>query len=166
MRLLMEQFGQEATPHFAYSWESSDDHEKIVLTAGALLEHANAPEREFSAEKLHTLFARSEPTVKRLDKRGLFMSDAGRYRLFSSALASWILEQITADLGQEHSYQAWLMENHATVERIAGKQGGQLREILPKIRTNYRQLIITWASDPRTLAAVASLLKSALEFAK
>jgi hypothetical protein len=37
-----------------------------------------------------------------------------------------------------------------------------VKEILPKIRANYRQLIITWASDPQTLAAMAGLLKTAL----
>jgi hypothetical protein len=44
------------------------------------------------------------------------------------------------------------------VGRITGKQGGLLREILPKIGTRYRPLIITWASDAQSLAALSSLL--------
>ena len=82
-------------------------------------------------------------------------SDAG-YRLFSSVLGPWILNQIAAGLDEEQSYQEWLAENRGPVERITGKQSGLLKEILPKIRVRYRQLIITWASDPQTLAAVAA----------
>lgn len=161
---LLEQFRLEATPHLVDYWDNSDDYEKIVLTAAALLEHTMRPGREFSLGDLHGLFARSEPTVQRLEKRGLLMSDGGRYRLFSSMLGPWILSQITAELSEEQSYHEWLAENRGSVERIAGKQGGLLKEILPKIRTNYRQLIITWASDPQTLVAVAGLLKTVLAF--
>ena len=48
------------------------------------------------------------------------------------------------------------------VERITGKHGGLLKEILPKIGARYRQLIITWASDPQSVAAMAGLLKNVL----
>lgn len=164
MSLLLEQFRLEAIPHLVDYWDNSDDYEKIVLTAAALLEQRTRPAREFSLRDLHGLFARSEPTVERLEKRGLLMSDDGRYRLFSSMLGPWIMYQITAELSEEHSYHEWLAENRGSVERITGKQGGLLREILPKIRANYRPLIITWASDPQTLVAVAGLLKTALAF--
>ena len=60
------------------------------------------------------------------------------------------------------AYHEWLAENRGSVERITGKQGGLLREILPKIGARYRQLIITWASDPQTLAAMVNLLKNML----
>ena len=160
--LLLEQFRLEAIPHLVDYWDNSDDYAKIVLTAAALLEQTMRPGREFSLRDLHGLFARSEPTVQRLEKRGLLMSDDGRYRLFSSMLGPWIVSQITAELSEEHSYHEWLAENRGSVERITGKQGGLLKEILPKIRVNYRQLIITWASDPQTLAAMAGLLKTAL----
>jgi hypothetical protein len=160
--LLLQQFRLEAIPHLIDYWDNSDDYEKIVLTAAALLEQTTRPGREFSLTDLHGLFARSEPTVQRLEKRGLLMSDDGRYRLFSSMLGPWVVSQITAELSEEQSYHEWLEENRGSVERITGKQGGLLKEILPKIRTNYRQLIITWASDPQTLVAVASLLKTVL----
>ena len=150
----------EATPHLVDYWDNSGDYEKIVLTAAALLEQTMMPGREFSLTDLQGLFARSEPTVQRLEKRGLLMSDEGRYRLFSSTLGPWVISQITAELSEEQSYQ-WLAENRGC-ERVTGKQGGLLKEILPKIRANYRQLIITWASDPHTLIAVANLLKTTL----
>jgi hypothetical protein len=121
-----------------------------------------SPVHGFSLNELLGVFARAEPSVERLARRGLLMSTTARYRLFSSVLGPWILSQIAAELGEEQSYQEWLAENRGSVERITAKQGGSLRDILPKIGTRYRQLILTWASDPQTLAAMAGLLKSVL----
>ena len=165
-RLLRKEFDQEATPHLADYWDNSDDYEKIVLTAAALLEQKTKPNREFSLTDLQALFARSEPTVKHLEKRGLLIPGDGRYRLFSAALSPWTLHQITAELSEQQTFPEWWKENQEAAERITGKQGEPLRKILPKIRSNYRQLIITWASDPRTISAVASLLNSALAFSR
>jgi hypothetical protein len=158
---LTKQFRLEAIPHLIDYWDNSDDYEKIVLTAAALLEQTR-DRREFPLADICDLFARGEPTVERLEKRGLLIFDGGLYRLLSSMFSPWLLSQITTALGEEQNYQEWLTQNRGSVERITGKQGGLLKEILPKIRANYRELIITWASDPRTLVAVASLLKSAL----
>jgi hypothetical protein len=166
MRRLEKQFEQEATPHLADYWDNSDDYEKIALTAAALLEQKTQPDREFSITDLRALFARSEPTVKRLEKRGLLTSDNERYRLFSSMLRPWILYQIAAELSEQERFHEWWKQNQGAVAQITGKRGEPLKGILPKIGTNYRQLIMTWASDPRTLSAVASLLSTALAFAK
>ena len=165
-RLLKKRFDQEATPHLADYWDNSDDYEKIVLTAAALLEQTTEPDRGFSLADLHALFARSEPIVKRLEKRGLLMFDNGRYRLFSSALSPWILYQISAELAEQQTFPAWWKDNQGAVERITGKRGEPLRRVLPRIRTSYRQLIITWASDAQTVGAVANLLNTALTFVK
>ena len=51
------------------------------------------------------------------------------------------------------------------MDRIAGKQGGPLKDVLPQVGTRYRRLIITWASDPQTLTAMAGLLKAVLTLA-
>jgi hypothetical protein len=165
-RFLKEQFDQEATPHLADYWDNSDDYERIALTAAALLEQKTQPRRTFSLADLHALFVRSESTVKRLEKRGLLMARGGQYRLFSSALSPWILDQITAELSEQQSFPEWWKVHQRAVEQVTGKRGEPLRRILPKIRSNYRQLIITWASDPRTLTAVASLLNTSLAFVK
>ena len=159
--LLTEQFGDEAIPHLVDYWDNSDDNEKIVLTAAALLGRSAEPMREFSLQDLQRLFARGEPTVKRLVKRGLLMPRDDRYRLFSSMLGPWILSQITAELSEEQSYHEWLAENQQPLEQITGRHSGRLKEILPKIRAGYRQLIITWASDPQTVAATLNLLNTA-----
>jgi eukaryotic-like serine/threonine-protein kinase len=104
MALLAEEFRDEATPHFIDYWGNSDDYEKIVLTAAALLGRTAEPVPEFSLHYLQRVFAHGEPTVRRLVKRGLLTCHDDRYRLFSSTLGPWILSQITAELSEEQSY--------------------------------------------------------------
>jgi hypothetical protein len=159
---LMEKFRTEAIPHIVDYWDNSGDYEKIVLTAAALLEHDAGHGHGFSLDELHGVFSRGGPCVEHLAKRGLLMSLGTRYRLFSSVFGPWVLTQISAELGEEQSYQEWLAENSKAVDRLTGRPGGSLREILPKIGPRYRKLIITWASDPQTFAAMAGLLKSVL----
>jgi len=162
---LTENFRSEAIPHIVDYWDNSSDHEKIVLTAAALLERTAGPVQGFTLRDLQRVFSRSEPCVGHLQKRGLLMRADARYRLFSSVLGPWILSQIAAELNEEQSYREWLAQNGGSVERVTGKQAGQLREILPRIGARYRQLILTWASDPQTVAAMASLLKTVLVLA-
>jgi hypothetical protein len=159
---LAERFRAEAIPHFVDYWNNSGDYEKIVLTAATLLERRTTAGQGFSLDELLAVFAPGARRVEHLEKRGLIMSSGGRYRLFSSALGPWILDQIAAELGEEQSYPQWIADNSKLMEPITGKQGGQLRDILPKIGARYRRLIITWASDPQTLPAMASLLNSVL----
>jgi serine/threonine-protein kinase len=160
---LAENFRTEAIPHITSYWDNSGDYEKIVLTAAALLEPTSTPTREFSLPDLQKVFSRSEPWVERLAKRGLLMSRGDRYRLLSSVFGPWILRQIAAEFSEERSYQEWLTQN-GMAERFTGKHAA-LREILPKIGARYRQLIITWASDPQTFTAMAGLLRDILSMA-
>jgi hypothetical protein len=159
---LAEKFRAEAIPHIMDSWDNSADYEKIVLTAAALLERKAGPARGFTVKDLRGVFSRGEYWAERLERRGLLLSCGSHYRLFSSVLGPWILGQIAAELSEEKTYREWLAQHRGSVEQIAGRQGGPLRDILPKIGTRYRQLIITWASDPQTLAAMAGLLKTVL----
>ena len=162
---LAEQFQAEAIPHFVDYWDSAGDHEKIVLTAAALLERAAEPIWGFSLADLQEVFYRSGPVVAHLEKRGVLMSRDARYRLFSSVFGPWILLQIVGELSEEQSYNEWLAENSGPVDRVTGEQGRLLREILPKIGACYRRFIITWASDPQTIAAMADLLENGLPLA-
>jgi hypothetical protein len=159
---LTEKFRAETIPHIVDYWDNSNDYEKILLTAVALLERKAKTRQGFTLGELREVFSRSEPFVEQLQKRGLLMTQQAHYRLFSSVLGPWILNQIAAELSEEKTYHEWLADNRGSVEQAVGKQGGPLREILPKIGTHYRRLIITWASDPQTLTAMAGLLKTVL----
>jgi serine/threonine-protein kinase len=92
------QFRQEAIPHLIDYWGNSDDYEKIVLTAAALLERTTGS-REFSLADISRLYARGEPSIERLEERGLLVAAPGKYRLFSSMFSPWLLRQITAEAG-------------------------------------------------------------------
>jgi serine/threonine-protein kinase len=161
---MRKQFRQQATPHLIEYWDNSDDYEKIALTAAALLEYTTH-RREFSLADISRLYAGGEPIIERLEERGLLVSAPGEYRLFSSMFSPWLLQQITAEAGQEQSYEEWLKQSRRAIEGLTGRKGAPLNQILPKVRPNYRDLILTWASDPRTFAAVANLLKAALTVA-
>jgi hypothetical protein len=161
---MREHFRREAIPQLIGYWDNSDDYEKIVLTTAALLEYTTRS-RELSLADICRLFARGEPSVERLEKRGLLVSGLGKYRLFSSMFSPWLLQQITAETGEEQSYEEWLNQNRGALEGMSGKRSSPLRDILPRVRPKYRDLILTWTSDPRTFAAVANLLKAALTLA-
>ena len=127
MRIPGRKFRAEAIPHIVDYWDNSDDYEKIVLTAAALLESADKPTRGFSVKELQGVFSRGEPWVEHLEKRGLLMSCDSRYRLFSSVFGPWILHQIAAELSEEKSYHEWLAQN----SRICGtdhRQAGRAAE--------------------------------------
>ncbi len=85
--------------------------------------------------------------------------------LFSSLFGDWIVQEITDTLRDHQSYDAWLRSNQGMMERISSKVRGDIGEILPKIGSKYRDLIITWAGDPKNVIAVVGLLKGVLGLA-
>lgn len=164
LEFLAARFEAEAVPHLVDYWLNSGDHEKIVLTAAALLEgrqrgHGNP----FSLADLCSVFSRAELSAVRLEKRGLLMRTDAGYRLFSSIFGPWILGQIAADLTEQQSYPEWLAQHKDAKDLIGAKRGKALRDVLPRIGTRYRKLILAWASDPQSVAAMAGLLKSVLD---
>jgi hypothetical protein len=160
--LLAEEFRTQAIPFFAFCWDELADHEKITLIAAASLEQTAMPVREFPLGDLQLVFSGAGPAVTRLVDRGLLVSRDVRYRVFSSVFGPWILQQITAEPGEEQDYSQWLAENKGHAERIVGENGGPLRDILLKVSTDYRRLILAWASDPQTLPAMTGLLENVL----
>jgi hypothetical protein len=48
------------------------------------------------------------------------------------------------------------------MEKLGSKVRGELVEILPKVSSKYRELLIAWASDPKNWIATAELLRRAL----
>jgi len=159
---LVERFQDESNPHFTDYWGKSSDPEKIVLTAAALFERQAGRSAGVAAGDFQRVFSRAEPNIVRLDKRSLLMRTDADWRLFSCVLGPWILDQILAELGEQQSFPQWLAQNKNARERVKGRRGKSLKEVLPRIGPQYRQLILTWASDPQSVAAMAGLLKSVL----
>jgi Cdc6-like AAA superfamily ATPase len=160
LKFLRGEYREEATPHLSDYWHNSDDHEKIVLTALALLEpQAKQSKTRLSHAELHDLYSHSDQTLSRLEKRGLLTSRDDTFALFNTALGEWIVGEITNVLDDQPAYADWLKSNQGAMERLSTRAKSELGEILPKISGKYRDLIITWASDPRNLLMVAGLLR-------
>ena len=166
VRFLIKEYREEATPHFADYWHNTYEQEKIVLTALALLKNHNKRigDRTFNVRQLQELYARSDQTLGHLEKRGLVIAEAGTYSLFNILFSEWIYSEITNTMQDQQSYEDWLKSNKSTMERLSTTAKDNLAEILPKIGDRYRELIITWVSDPRNLILAAGLLKAALGF--
>ena len=161
-KALVKDFQGAAFRHFVSFWDNSSDDERITLTAMALLERSAPTAQGCPIGQLTTLFSRSDLFVDSLERRGLIISSGADYRLFSSLFGPWIVSQIAGEVGEQKSYREWLDQHERHLEQVTGRQGSQLKEVLPRIAARYRQLILTWASDPQTIAAVASILKTVL----
>jgi Cdc6-like AAA superfamily ATPase len=162
-RLLVARFGEEAEPHLSDYWRNSDDSEKIVLTAIALLErNGKTDARSFRVDQLQDLYSRSEHTLSRLERRGLLLSRPQGYALFSASLSDWIIEEITAAVTEQQSYDEWLASHGTAVERLTSGARKELAQILPKVGSRYRELFVAWMSDPRNVIPVATLFRSAM----
>jgi len=164
MKFMSKEFREEASPHFDDYWHNCYEQEKIVLTALALLkrQQRKVGGRTFSLEHLQEMYARSEQTLEHLEKRGLLISESDGYSLFGMSFGEWICKEITDTIHDQQSYEDWLKSNRSMLERLSTKAKTDLGEILPKISDKYRELIITWVSDPKNLILVAGLLKAAL----
>lgn len=160
---LLKEFRQEANPHLADYWYNSDDHEKIVLTVLALLERqGKANGRSFSMKQLQEYYTRSDQTLSHLEKRSLISAQADGYMLFNTLWGEWIMTEITDIPKDAQSYDDWLKSNQSALGKLSGKAKSEIGEILPKISSKYRDLIVGWVSDPKNWVAVLGLLKGVL----
>jgi hypothetical protein len=162
-RFLLREFKEEAVPSLADYWHHSDEGEKIVLSALALLaRQGKAGERRFSLSRLEQLYHRSDLTLSRLEKRALVTVGEQGYTLFSSVFGDWIIAELTDVMADAQSYEEWLEANQSAVQRLSRSARGEVREILPQIKTGYRQFVVDWLSNPQTLISAATLLRGAL----
>jgi AAA+ ATPase superfamily predicted ATPase len=161
-QFLLREFREEAIPSLADYWHHSDDGEKIVLTALALLaRQGKAGKQRFSLGRLEQLYHRSDLTLSRLRKRALVTVGEQGYTLFSSVFGSWIVAELTDVMADAQSYEEWLGANQSVLQRFSRSTRDELREILPQIKTGYRQLIVEWLSNPQTWIDAATLLRGA-----
>ena len=162
-QLVSEQLYQEAAPHLANYWHTSDDYEKIVLTMLTLLERrGRAADQRYDISDLHDYYAHSDQTLSRLDKRGLIIEHVDGYQLFNTAFGDWIAEEITDVASDAQPYEEWLRANRSAYDKLSSAAKNEIGQILPKISGKYRDLIVGWVSDPRNLVTAAALLRGVL----
>ena len=154
---------QEAAPHLANYWHSSDEHEKIVLTVLSLLERrGRAGDQRFDLSNLREYYTRSEQTLSRLDKRGLIVEQEDGFNLFAAAFGDWITDEITDVANDPQGYDEWLRANRSVFDKLSNSAKSEMGQILPKISGRYRDLILGWVGDPKNLVTAAALLRGML----
>jgi hypothetical protein len=154
---------QEAAPHLANYWHSSDEHEKIVLTVLSLLERrGRAGDQRFDLSNLREYYTRSEQTLSRLGKRGLIVEEEDGLKLFNAAFGDWVTEEITDVAHDPQGYDEWLRANRSVYDKLSSTAKSEMGQILPKISGQYRDLILGWVGDPKNLSTAASLLRGML----
>ncbi|HWS83904.1 MAG TPA: ATP-binding protein [Ktedonobacteraceae bacterium] len=188
---MYKKFEELSTQQLAYYWHHSGDGEKIVLTALALSEqqqkikelgftvrnHVEITSRSVlchflppslrklfsqgSLKQMEELYLRYGRALKRLEERSLVISKAGTYYPFSAFFSEWIYKEITDTMQDKQSYKEWL-ESDKTMQIRLLKVGKGISEILPKVNSKYREMIVTWASDPKNVVIIAELLKATL----
>jgi hypothetical protein len=154
---------QEAGPHVANYWHTSDEHEKIVLTVLALLERrSRAGDQRFDLSNLREYYARSDQTMSRLEKRGLIAEQEDGFELFNAAFGDWIMEEITDVAHDPQGYDDWLRGHRSILDKMSNTAKNEMGQILPKISGKYRDLIVGWVGDPKNLITAAGLLRGVL----
>ncbi len=162
-QIIASQLYQEATPHVANYWHTSDEHEKIVLTVLSLLERrGRAGDQRFDLSNLREYYARSEQTLSRLEKRGLIVEHEDGFKLFNAAFGDWITEEITDVAHDPQGYDDWLRVNRSVFDKMSSAARNEMGQILPKISGKYRDLIAGWVGDPKNLLTAAALLRGVL----
>lgn len=157
---LQREFEEEAASTLADYWLHSDDGERIVLTALALLaRQGQAGQQRFSLGKLERLYHRSAPTLSRLAKRALVATRDGGYTLFSTAFGDYVIREVTDVMAETRSYEEWLLDNQSVVHRLPRTAREEVGRILPQIKDAYRGFVLDWLSDPQTLVGAANLLR-------
>ena len=164
-RYLSKKFREQADSQISDYWHRSNDQEKIVLTTLALLKRQRQVEGlAFNMKQLEELYIHSSQTLMQLENRGLVISKGDMHSLFNASIGEWIYSELTNTMRDIQSYEEWLQSNKAIMQRLSSRAKKDIGEILPKISSRYRELIVTWVSDPRNIIALASLLRSALGF--
>jgi hypothetical protein len=160
---MLKEFREEVAPHLAYYWHHSDDGEKIVLTALALLERqGKTRERAFSVDTLRKLYSRSELTLIELEKRGLLTQRDDTFTLFSTVFGGWIVGELTDRMREAVSYEDWVASHEGLFTRLSERVRDEASDILPEIGAKYRELVVNWLADPRTWTGAVGLLRGVL----
>ena len=157
---LHKRFDEQTSSLLRKYWSVSDDQERIVLIALVLLERQKNERRAIDKEELETLYPHSDQVLMTLENRSLLTSETENYGLFNAFFGKWIYNEFTnTSVGNRQSYEKWFNFNK---RRLSSKMLKEMGVVLPMIRSEYRDLLITWVDHPRNLIPVAKLLKAAL----
>lgn len=162
-KFLRRAFQEEARPQLDDYWHNSDDREKMVLTTLALLERrGKTGEYAFSLRQLQIFYKHSDTILARLESRSLLKLEDDMYALFNTSFSKWIYHEVTDTMHDQQNYEDWLKSNRGLMERFSTKAKREMGELLPKVSSKYRELLITWISDPKNWITIVELLKKGI----
>ncbi len=159
---LYKGFRREIVGHLAFYWRNSDDHEKIVLMALTLLEGQRRGDGSyFNIHQLQDLYVHADRTLAHLEQRGLVVCEKDAFSLFNQSLGEWIWNEIT---DTRHNRRKWFVVNKGVdhLKNFPKTAKQDWDKIGPKIKDEYRDLMLRWLAEPRVLAVVGGLIKDLL----
>jgi hypothetical protein len=162
---LYKGFREEIAGHLAFYWHNSDDHEKIVLMALTLLEGQRRGDSSyFSIRQLQDLYVHADRTLAHLEQRGLVVCEKDAFSLFNQSLGEWIWNEITDTRHNRRSYKEWFAANKGVdhLKNFPKTTRQDWDKLRPKIKEEYRDLMLHWLVEPGVLAIVGGLIKDLL----
>jgi hypothetical protein len=160
----LRRFAAEAEDTLAHTWRYSTDEEKISMTVLALLgaPHENETAQRFSTRQLSAYYAHASFTLSRLARRGVVVERDDAYALFSSVLGAWIRNELRATMAEPQTYAEWVNDpaNRGRLAKLRAEVADDVKEnVLPKLKEQYRELVVTWLTNPATAQTAFNLLR-------
>jgi len=141
----IENFLQQAKPHFNYQWNHSKESEQIALLALLALSRENTVSP--SITDLEKAYPQASYVLPELLKRGLILeTEENHYRLFSPLFSEWLMMEVSVKGGEEyssHAVQEWLETRGGIDTTIWNKIGGAF----PMIKQKYWPLLADFAMN-------------------
>jgi AAA+ ATPase superfamily predicted ATPase len=157
---MVQQFAQQADPHYSYMWSHCSESEKIALLAALSLGRQKAAGKNQLKKTLPTLenlvkiHPHAQIDVPELLKRGLLTEDPaqpGIFHLLSEGLERWIAIEITAGEGSQESpesVESWLQSGgKEVVEPVKGALPRFKKKYWPLVSTVLQEVSIELASS-------------------
>ncbi len=160
----LRRFAAEAEDTLAHTWRYATDEEKISLTVLALL---SAPQEDkaahrFNTRQLSAYYAHAAPTLARMARRGVVVEQGDDYALFSTVLGAWIRNELRAVMMEPQTYTEWVNDpaNQGRLAKLRAEVADDVKEnVLPKLKEQYRELVVSWLTNPATAQTAFNLLR-------
>jgi hypothetical protein len=158
-------FLDAAHPHLQVYWLHSTDEERIVLSLLGILSLLEGEENiqlvHWSSSMLERWYSNPGPILNGLARRGLVSRTDDQYALFSTALARWVVRELTSIATEGTDAEEMERLEERLLGALPGDVKGRIVQWTRKINTKYRPLLLKWMSDPRTAEPTYELLTRA-----
>jgi AAA+ ATPase superfamily predicted ATPase len=135
-------FLAQAVQHFKYFWFRCNESEKVTLLAviGLVRQKNQKNSVTPTINQLVKIRPKSASDISNLIKRGVLAEENGCLRLLPPGFEQWIIQEISAESGEEGSeatIQGWLKSNGGNIVKVPPKE-------LMKFKKEYWSAIVTF----------------------